>query len=117
MLVPYPVRVVFWVALLALLVWTWFSLDGALERHYTATQRAQVAEDASQANAIALKAMTSKEKRTRAVLADREKRLAALGAQIKDQDDEMERLKRDAVVAEWAKGAVPDAVRARHGVR
>jgi hypothetical protein len=118
MLVPYPVRVGLWLAILAIVALILWRLDSALEEHYVGEQNRLVLEDANRTNAAAVKRLQAQKDALTRVLADREKRLKAAGAKTKEQDDEMARLKAERPdVDAWAKGAVPDPVRARHGVR
>lgn len=118
MLVPYPARVAIWVGVLLALWWAWSELDGALDRHYTSAQNAMVAEDAARANLSRARIAEARTKKTEELLAARDRRIAQLMKQGKEQDDEMERLKAEKPeVREWAGTRVPDAVRARHGVR
>lgn len=118
MLIPYPVRVGMWIALLAIAIWAWFSLDSALEAHYTAQQNVLVAEDAARTNAATARLMQRQRDAARKQAAVRQQRLAAAGQRIKEQDDEMERLKgQSPEVRDWAKAPVPEPVRARHQLR
>jgi cell division protein FtsX len=117
-IVPYPVRVAVWVALLGIVAFLCWLVNGALEDHYTARQNQLVAEDAARTNATKARIAESREKVTAARLSDREKRLAAAQNELKGKDDEMQRLKADSPeVRDWARTPVPEPVRARHRLR
>src|SRR5271154_7223781 len=86
MLVPYQVRVALWLVILALMVWAWFELDGALDRHYTAEQNALVAQDAARTNESAKKLAEGNANELKAMLARRDARIRVLEAKGKGQD-------------------------------
>lgn len=118
-LVPWQVRLAFLALVLLLVVGLMWLLDSKLEEHYTAKQNALVVEDASRANAAALKRLEAQHLRDQQLLKDRGVRLAAARQKAKDQDDEMQRLKAaKPEVQRWAEEALPADVAARHrGVR
>lgn len=114
-LVPYPIRLAFIAAVLALIAFLLWRLDAALDAHYTGQQNQLVLEDAARTNAATVKRLEGQHERDQKLLAAREARIAALERKGKESDDEMQRLKNAKPEnRKWAEEPVPPDIAARH---